>query len=51
MPYILKQDRKRYDSAIDELADALKLLDSNDDISGHLNYILYRLAILLFVLR
>ncbi len=47
MPYIPTDQRKKYDSIIDNLAAILKTLGSNDELSGELNYILFRLAMLL----
>lgn len=43
MPYIKKDSRKEYDPLIDELAILLDNLP-NDTLSGHLNYIFFRLA-------
>ncbi len=43
MPYISKDSRIEYDDEIDELAIKLNELD-NDMLSGHLNYIFFRLA-------
>lgn len=46
MPYIKKEDRKQYDDLIDDLSVELEGKD-NDTLSGHLNYVLFRLAGLL----
>ena len=46
MPYIPKEERKKYDDAIDDLDLKLNGL-TNDELSGHLNYVLFRLAGLL----
>ena len=43
MPYIPKKDRARYDGLIDDLSILLSVLD-NDELSGHMNYVLFRLA-------
>ena len=43
MPYISKDYREEYDYVIDELIS--RLYDKNNDkLSGHLNYIFFRLA-------
>lgn len=47
MPYISKEKRNKYDVHIDRLAHILNTLESNDDISGEMNYVLFRLARLL----
>lgn len=47
MPYIPKEKRKKYDTLIDELASILNTRKDNDEISGEMNYILFRLARLL----
>lgn len=47
MPYIKKKNRRTYDHLIDHLAVQLNALDSNDELSGELNYVLFRLAGLL----
>lgn len=47
MPYIPKDKRKKYDDIIDRLAHILNTLEGNDDISGEMNYVLFRLARLL----
>lgn len=47
MPYIPKDKRDKYDSVIDSLACILNGLDNNDELSGEMNYILFRLARLL----
>lgn len=47
MPYIPKDKREKYDSLIDSLACILNDLYSNDELSGEMNYILFRLALLL----
>lgn len=44
MPYIPQKSRDKYDAYIDELAYELNSMDSNDKISGDLNYILSRLV-------
>lgn len=46
MPYIPKQDRGKYNDAINDLATCLNDL-CGDTLSGELNYILFRLAKLL----
>ena len=46
MPYIKQEDRIQYDDFIDDLAIALET-KNNDILSGHLNYVLFRLAGLL----
>ncbi len=47
MPYIPKEKRKKYDVHIDILAQILNTLEGNDEISGEMNYVLFRLARLL----
>ena len=47
MPYIPKSNRPKYDSMIEGLAEILNGLDDNDQLSGDMNYILFRLAMLL----
>ncbi len=47
MPYISKSDRFKYDSMIEGLAKILNDSDDNDQLSGDMNYILFRLAMLL----
>jgi len=47
MPYIPKFDRLKYDSMIEGLAKILNGLDDNDQLSGDMNYVLFRLAMLL----
>jgi len=47
MPYIPKKERKKYDSLIDSLAHILNTRKDNDELSGELNYVLFRLARLL----
>ena len=47
MPYIPKKEREKYDDYIDRLAHILNTLKSNDELSGEMNYILFRLASLL----
>lgn len=47
MPYIPKEKRKKYDILIDELARILNTRADNDEISGEMNYVLFRLARLL----
>ncbi len=46
MPYISKEEREQHDPCINNLFTNLNTMD-NDRISGHLNYILFRLAKLL----
>ena len=46
MPYILKKRREKYDCHIDDLVRRLADLP-NDKLSGDLNYIFFRLAIML----
>ncbi len=43
MPYISKDSRAEYDDEIDEIISKLDSWD-NDTLSGHLNYIFFRLA-------
>jgi hypothetical protein len=47
MPYIPKFDRLKYDLLIEQLAKILNGSDDNDQLSGDMNYILFRLAMLL----
>lgn len=47
MPYIPIKEREKYDKLIESLADILGGLPNNDILSGNLNYVFYRLAILL----
>jgi len=47
MPYILKRKRKKYDHLIDLLAHILNTQVNSDELSGEMNYILFRLARLL----
>lgn len=47
MPYIPKEKRKKYDILIDELAHILNTRADNDELSGELNFVLFRLARLL----
>ena len=47
MPYIPKKDRAKYDHLIDSLAHILNTRADNDEMSGELNYVLFRLARLL----
>lgn len=47
MPYIKRDKRAKYDPIIEGLADILNTRADNDEISGELNYILFRLAKLL----
>lgn len=47
MPYIPKDKRKKYDPIIDGLACILNGLNNNDELSGEMNYVLFRLARLL----
>lgn len=44
MPYIPKKERQKYDHLIDALAHILNTRASNDEISGEMNYVLFRLA-------
>lgn len=44
MPYIRKEKRKKYDRHIDKLAEILNDRANNDELSGEMNYILFRLA-------
>ncbi|KKN70878.1 hypothetical protein LCGC14_0426610 [marine sediment metagenome] len=46
MPYISKDSRAEHDDEINELAIKLNELE-NDELSGHLNYVFFRLAGLL----
>ena len=43
MPYIPKDSRAEYDDEINNLVEKLEAWD-NDTLSGHLNYIFFRLA-------
>lgn len=45
MPYIPKNDRPQYDTFVDELAEMLRSLGSNDDMVGPLSRIVHTLAI------
>jgi len=47
MPYIPKERRKKYDDYVTRLAHILNTLESNDELSGEMNYVLFRLARLL----
>jgi hypothetical protein len=47
MPYIPKDKREKYDSLINRLACILNGLNDNDELSGEMNYVLFRLARLL----
>ncbi len=47
MPYIPKKNRAKYDTLINSLAEILNARASNDELSGELNYVLFRLAKLL----
>lgn len=47
MPYIKKEEREKYDALIEKMADILNGLKDNDELSGDMNYILFRLAVLL----
>lgn len=47
MPYISKKERAKYDNLIDSLARILNTRAGNDELSGELNYVLFRLARLL----
>ena len=46
MPYIPQKKRERYDCHIDDLIRRLSHL-SNDELAGDLNYIFFRLSIML----
>jgi hypothetical protein len=47
MPYIPKDKRAKYNGSVDELASILNSRTSNDELSGDMNYVLFRLALLL----
>lgn len=47
MPYIPKEKRKKYDALIDRLAHILNTRTNNDELSGELNFVFFRLARLL----
>ena len=47
MPYIPKEKRKKYDDSIDAIADILNTRAGNDELSGEMNYVLFRLALAL----
>ena len=47
MPYIPKDRRKKYDHLIDSIAHILNTRVDNDELSGEMNYVLFRLARLL----
>lgn len=47
MPYINKHERNKYDNLIDTLARILNNRVNNDELSGEMNYVLFRLAKLL----
>ena len=47
MPYIPKKEREKYDHLIDALAHILNTRAGNDELSGEMNYVLFRLARLL----
>ena len=47
MPYIKKAERAKYDPLIERLSQTLNTRIDNDELSGELNYILFRLARLL----
>jgi hypothetical protein len=47
MPYIPKDRREKYNNLINDLAHILNNLTSNDELSGEMNYVLFRLARLL----
>lgn len=47
MPYIPKKERNKYDHLIDSLAHILNTRKDNDELSGEMNYVLFRLARLL----
>ena len=44
MPYIPKDRREIYDPMIDGLAIQLNVIGNNDQLSGDMNYVLFRLA-------
>jgi len=47
MPYIPKKEREKYDNLVDNLGHILNTRRDNDELSGELNYVLFRLAIIL----
>lgn len=47
MPYIPKGNRKKYDPLIERLAHTLNTRKDHDELSGDMNYVLFRLARLL----
>jgi len=47
MPYIPKKEREKYDYLIDTLAHILNTRADSDELSGEMNYVLFRLARLL----
>lgn len=47
MPYIPKPERTKYDPIIEGLAHILNTRADNDELSGELNYVIFRLARLL----
>jgi len=47
MPYIPKKEREKYDYLIDALAHILNTRADSDELSGEMNYVLFRLARLL----
>lgn len=47
MPYINKKNRKKYDPLINSLAQILNTRIDNDELSGELNYVIFRLMGLL----
>ena len=44
MPYIDQKERQHIDPAVDGLGELLNSMSSNDELSGKLNYTLFRLA-------
>lgn len=47
MPYIPKHNREKYDDLINSLAHILNTRANHDELSGEMNYVLFRLAKLL----
>jgi len=47
MPYIHKDERYKYNNLINALADILNTRKDNDELSGELNYVFFRLSRLL----
>lgn len=47
MPYINKKNREKYDPLINSLAQILNTRIDNDELSGELNYVIFRLMGLL----